>query len=97
MNFVISNKFDFFFIKFPIILPIVYLFFLSAFPLYEDYLILLTLLLLAEPHFGATWPFLIDKHNSYIKKDNQLSLIVFPILIFIFCLIGFFYFSKIFF
>ena len=42
MNFVISNKFDFFFIKFPIILPIVYLFFLSAFPLYEDYLILLT-------------------------------------------------------
>ena len=97
MNFVISRKIDFLLIKFPIIFPIVYYIFLISFPDYEDYLILFTLLFLAEPHFGATWPFMVDKKNSYIKKENSLTLIYFPILICMFCLIGFFFFSSMFF
>ena len=58
---------------------------------------LFTLLFLAEPHFGATWPFMVDKKNNYIKKENSLTLIYFPILICVFCLAGFFLFSSLFF
>lgn len=54
---IISKKFDFFFIKFPIIFPIVYFLSLISFPKYENLIILTTIFLLAEPHFGATWPF----------------------------------------
>ena len=54
----IINKFiDLHFIKFPILLPIIFAFFLYTFPSYENILIFLTLLFLAEPHFGATIPF----------------------------------------
>ena len=97
MNFVISKSSDFLLIKFPIIFPITYYLLLISFPNYEDYLILFTLLFLAEPHFGATWPFMIDKHNAYIKRENSLTLIYLPILICIFCLVGFFLFSNLFF
>ncbi len=97
MNYVISKNIDFLLIKFPIIFPIAYYLLLISFPNYENYLILITLLFLAEPHFGATWPFMIDKKNSYIKKENSLTLIYFPILICMFCLVGFFLFSGLFF
>ncbi len=97
MNYVISKNIDFLLIKFPVIFPITYYIFLILFPNYEDYLILFTLLFLAEPHFGATWPFMVDKKNTYIRKENSLSLIYFPILICLFCLAGFFLFSSLFF
>jgi len=46
-------KFDyqFFFVKFPIIFPLIYVFILYQFPNYEAQLILITILLLAETHF----------------------------------------------
>ena len=97
MNYVISRKIDFLLIKFPIFFPIAYYILLISFPNYENYLILFTLLFLAEPHFGATWPFMVDKKNNYIKKENSLTLIYFPILICVFCLAGFFLFSILFF
>mgnify|MGYP001162808380 CR=1 FL=1 len=97
MNYVISRKIDFLLIKFPIFFPIAYYILLVSFPNYENYLILFTLLFLAEPHFGATWPFMVDKKNNYIKKENSLTLIYFPILICVFCLAGFFLFSSLFF
>ena len=90
MNYVISKDIDFLLIKFPIIFPFAYYILLISFPNYENYLILFTLLFLAEPHFGATWPFMFDKKNAYIKKENSLTLIYFPILICVFCLVGFF-------
>ena len=97
MNYVISRKIDFLLIKFPIFFPIAYYILLISSPSYENYLILFTLLFLAEPHFGATWPFMVDKKNNYIKKENSLTLIYFPILICVFCLAGFFLFSSLFF
>ena len=45
------------FIKFPILFPIIYGSVLYMFPQYETELILITILLLAETHFGATWRF----------------------------------------
>ena len=84
------------FVKFPIIFPLIYIFLLYTFPSYETYLIFFTILLLAETHFGATWPFFINKVNyDYIKK-NKISLIVIPILVLIFCIVGFFTFKNLF-
>ena len=54
-------KKEVFFVKFPIIFPILYLSVLYLFPGFETQLIFITILLLAETHFGATWPFFLDK------------------------------------
>ena len=59
-----------FFVKFPIFFPILYLILLYSFPSFETYLIFLILLILAETHFGATWPFFIDKVNNDIELCN---------------------------
>ena len=84
------------FIKFPIIFPAIYGFILYTFPEYEKGLIILTLLLLAETHFAATWPFFLAKSNiDYIKKD-PLKLIFFPISITLFSIVGFFLFKSLF-
>ena len=84
------------FIKFPIIFPIIYGFILYLFPAYEKELILITLLLLAETHFGATWPFFLAKSNiEHIRKD-YLKLIFFPFSIIFFSIIGFFFFKSLF-
>jgi len=57
------------FVKFPIIFPLIYGFVLYFFPNFEKELIILTILLLAESHLGAKWPFFLDKtNNDYIKK-----------------------------
>ena len=84
------------FIKFPIIFPILYGFILYTFPEYEKGLIIITLLLLAETHFAATWPFFLAKSNiDHIKKD-PLKLIFFPISITLFSIFGFFLFKSLF-
>ena len=76
-------------IKFPIIFPAIYGLTLYLFPQYETELILLTILLLAETHFGATWPFFLNSANAKFIKENRISLISFPIIIALASLIGF--------
>ena len=73
-----------FLVKFPIFFPLLYGSILYFFPNFETELIILTILLLAETHFGATWPFLVDKHNSDLIKKYKINLIVVPLLDFLF-------------
>ena len=84
------------FVKFPIIFPLIYLLILYTFPSLETHLIFLTILILAETHFGATWPFFLDKVNASYIKQKKKELIVIPILLTLFCIIGFFYFRNLF-
>ena len=92
----IKLNWQFLFVKFPIIFPLIYASILYFFPNYETGLIILTILLLAETHFGATWPFFLDKVNySYIIK-NRIPLITIPIIITILSLLGFFLINKFF-
>ena len=88
---IINKTFDLTFIKFPIIFPIMYGLILFTLPQYENILIFVTLLILAEPHFGATWPFFLSKSNFVEIKNNKIKYIFGPIALVIFCLIGFFY------
>ena len=85
-----------FFVKFPIIFPVIYLTVLYSFPSLETHLIFFTILILAETHFGATWPFFLDKVNIPYIKQKKIELIVIPILLTLFCIIGFFYFKSFF-
>jgi hypothetical protein len=88
--FKINLDYQLIFVKFPIIFPLLYAFILYQFPNFETGLIILTILLLAETHFGATWPFLLDNENFLYIKKNRIGLIVIPIIIVILSLIGFF-------
>ena len=83
-------------VKFPIIFPIIYGIILFQFPQFETELIILTILLLAETHFGATWPFLIDKVNFPLIKEKRVSLVAIPLFIIVLCLLGFFFINKLF-
>ena len=76
-------------VKFPIIFPIIYGLILYLFPEFETHLIFITILLLAETHFGATWPFFLNNANRSYIKENRITLISFPIIIAITSLIGF--------
>ena len=88
---IVGRKFDLFFIKFPILFPIIYFLILYTFPSLENFLIIITILLLAEPHFGATWPFFINKINQEYISNNKFLLIKIPIIIFILCILSFFF------
>ncbi len=88
MNTIFKN--EIFFVKFPILFPILYIGVLYLFPSFETQLIFITILLLAETHFGATWPFFLDKVNFPHIAKNKFSFIYVPILITILSLIGFF-------
>ena len=83
-------------VKFPIIFPIIYVFILYIFPQFETYLLFFTILFLAETHFGATWPFFLNKSNSKFISDNKVNLLVYPFLIIIFSLFGFIFFKNLF-
>ena len=85
---------EFILVKFPILFPILYGFILYVFPNFETYLIFFTILFLAETHFGATWPFFLNKVNNIFIKEKKLYLILFPIMIIFFSLLGFFYFKA---
>ena len=93
---IISKISDTFLIKFPIIFPIIYFFSLSSFPEHENLILFTTLLLLAEPHFGATLPFLLNIKNKEEIKNKRIIYIVFPIFLAIFSLVGFFTFYSVF-
>lgn len=92
------NKLDlqFFLVKFPIIFPLVYSLILYSFPQYETELIIITILLLAETHFGATWPFLLNKVNYPYIKSNRVNLITLPVMIIILSLLGFLFIKELF-
>ena len=89
------NK-QFIFVKFPIIFPLIYAFILYIFPSFEMGLIILTILLLAETHFGATWPFFLDRVNHPFIIKNRVSLITIPIIIIILSLFSFMVINKFF-
>ena len=93
---IVGRKFDLFFIKFPILFPIIYFLILYNFPSLENFLIITTILLLAEPHFGATWPFFINKINQEYISNNKFLLIKIPIIIFILCILSFFLIKNLF-
>lgn len=91
---IISKNVDFFFIKFPIIFPLIYWFGINFLPDYENYIIILTIFLLAEPHFGATWPFMLYENNKKLIFKEKNLFFYLPVLIVLFSIIGFFYFKK---
>ena len=93
---IVGRRFDLFFIKFPIFLPIIYFIILYNFPSLENFLIIITILLLAEPHFGATWPFFINKINQEYISNNKFLLIKIPIIIIILCILSFFLIKNLF-
>ena len=80
-------KKEVFFVKFPILFPLLYLSVLYCFPSFETHLIFITILILAETHFGATWPFFLDKINIPYIKQKKVELIAIPILLTLFCII----------
>lgn len=86
------NK-EFFFVRFPIHLPILYFLSLTIFPHYETFILIFTILILAEPHFGATWPIFLNKVNHGYINQNRFKLIYGTLFVFIFSLIGFFFFK----
>ena len=88
---IFNRNFDLIFIKFPIIFPIIYGLFLFTFPNYENILIFVALMLFAEPHFGATWPFFLNKENIEEIKNKKIRYIYIPILIVFLSIAGFFY------
>ena len=77
-------------VKFPIIFPLIYGGILYLLPDLENHLIFFTILLLAETHFGATWPFFLNSANAKFIKENRITLISFPLIIAAASLIGFF-------
>ncbi len=83
-------------IKFPIFFPLLYGSILFLFPNHEKELILLTILILAEPHFGATWPFFLNKVNYPYLKEKKINLIFIPLAIVVLSIIGFIYFRNFF-
>lgn len=88
-----KNIWEFLMVKFPIFFPLSYIFLLNQYPNYESYIIFITLLILAEPHFGATWPFLLYKKNYAVIKERNFFYIFIPIFICLFS-IFLFYYSK---
>ena len=83
-------------VKFPIIFPLIYIFILYTFPSFETQLVFITILLLAETHFGATWPFFLNKVILNYISQNKLSLVFTPLILTLFCVVGFFYFKNFF-
>ena len=79
-------------IRFPIFFPAFYGIILFTFPEFELQLIFLSILILAEPHFGATWPFFINKVNTNYIKEKKFWLIYLPIVVSLLSLFGFIFF-----
>jgi hypothetical protein len=92
-----SKKIDFWFIQFPILFPLVYATILFKVPNLENYLIFFTILLFAEPHFGATWTIFFYKKNYNFFKENKHIFYTGSVLIILFSILGFFLFQNIFF
>ena len=81
-------------IRFPIFFPLLYGFILYTFPQFELQLIFITILILAEPHFGSTWPFFINKVNTNYINEKKFWLIYLPIVVLLSSLFGFIFFLS---
>ncbi len=93
----VFNRFlDITLIKFPIYLPLFYFFILYQFPTFEFLLVFATLCLLAEPHFGATWPLYINKINRNKIFSEKFLYIYAPILIILLSIFSYIYLNIIF-
>tara|TARA_B100001093_G_scaffold519750_1_gene610252 strand:+ start:3412 stop:4395 length:984 start_codon:yes stop_codon:yes gene_type:complete len=88
----ISNKYnDFFFIKFPVWIPILYWYFINLFPDYSLYALIL-LLLIGEVHFGITFAFFFDKNYSNLLKNEKYTFVLWPLmLVFFVFFFGYFF------
>jgi hypothetical protein len=91
-----NSKIDFIFIKFPFIFPVIYFLVLHLNPEYEIYIIAFTILLLAEPHFGATWPLFFDKINKEYFSNEKIIFYFGTAIIAVTSLIGFFLYKNLF-
>ena len=93
-----NKKIDFFLIQFPIFFPFLYAVALlfSKNSSFENYLIILTILLLAEPHFGATWTIFFDKRNQQYFKKNKHQFYTGSFIVALFSICGFFLFKSFF-
>lgn len=87
---------EFILVKFPLIFPIIYFSILAAKPELEIFLIFFTIVILAETHFGSTWPFFINKINLNYIKNNRVSLIAIPIIIVLLSFLAFIFYKSIF-
>ncbi len=94
MKIIHNHIIDFYFIKFPIIFPLLYFLSLNLFPQFDNLIILLTLIFLAEPHFGATWPFLLHSINTRKLLKDKFYYIYIPLIIIFFSIISFFLFKN---
>ena len=84
------------FIKFPFLFPLLYGIFLYIFPDYELHIIFFAILILAEPHFGATWPFFLNQLNKPYISEKKFLLVYMPFFVAILSLFGFIFINKIF-
>jgi hypothetical protein len=71
---------DYIFIVFPVWVPIIYFTLISALPEYNALFFLMVMLLLGEPHFAATWFFVLDNKNRKWLLDNKYYSIFLPLL-----------------
>ena len=94
--YIYNKKLDFFFIKFPILFPLIYLLILFTFPTYENILIISVILLLAEPHFAATYPILFDSTNKDYLSKKRIVFYIGSFLVIGYCIVGFFLFRNFF-
>lgn len=93
---VFNKNLDFFLIKFPIIFPIMYMSFLFSFPDKGYIIAFVTLLLLGEPHFGATWTMFFEKKMRVYAKKNYIFFYILPVFLVVFSIFLFFYYISIF-
>ena len=77
MNFLKKHN-ELLFIKFPFLFPLLYGIFLYIFPEYELHIIFFAILFLAEPHFGATWPFFLNRLNLPYIGEKKFLLVYMP-------------------
>jgi hypothetical protein len=94
---VFNTTYDLWLLKFPIYLPIIYCILLFGFPEYEYFIAFFTLALLAEPHFGATIPFFLNKVNKKKIISERIYLVYFPIAIVIMAFLSYIYINPLFF
>ena len=81
-------------VKFPIIFPLIYFATLYIYPSLEQFIIIFTILILAETHFGATWPLFLSKTNYPYLKEKKTELIIIPLLIAVASIFGFIFAKK---
>lgn len=94
---VFGKYYDLFLIRCPIWLPLIYMGCLSAFPDHGNLIALATMLLLAEPHFGATWTIFFDRNISQHALKNKVPYLWGSALLILISVVLFFFSRSLFF